>query len=100
MHGIVSERITPRGFHAPTTVPVLAWNYRRYVLASMPVKKPDIEEFAYTTRKIEASFSNFSAWHQRSKIYPLLWESNVLDHQVSQEEGVLRHPALAPGRYG
>ena len=90
----------PRQLHAPTPVPVLAWNYRRYVLASMPVKKPDIEEFAYTTKKIEASFSNFSAWHQRSKIYPLLWESNVLDHKKSQEEGAPCHPALASGRCG
>jgi len=64
----------------------LAWDYRRYVLASMPVKKPEIEEFAYTTKKIEANFSNFSAWHQRSKIYPLLWESNALDRKKSQEE--------------
>ena len=62
----------------------------------MPVKKPDIEEFAYTTRKIEANFSNFSAWHQRSKIYPHLWESNALDHKKSQEEGAPRHPAPAP----
>ena len=90
----------PRQLHVSTSVPVLAWNYRRYVLASMPVKKPDIEEFAYTTKKIEASFSNFSAWHQRSKIYPLLWESNVLDHKKSQEEGAPRHPALDSGRCG
>jgi len=88
----------PRELHAPTSVPVLAWNYRRYVLASMPVKKPDIEEFAYTTKKIEASFSNFSAWHQRSKVYPLLWESNVLDHKKSQEEGAPCYFALASGR--
>ena len=90
----------PRQLHTPTPVPVLAWNYRRYVLASMPVKKPDIEEFAYTTKKIEASFSNFSAWHQRSKVYPLLWESGVLDHKKSQEEGAPCRFALASGRCG
>jgi len=67
-----------RNFHA--------WGYRRYVLASIPVKRPDIEEFAYTTKKIEANFSNFSAWHQRSKIYPLLWESDALDHKKSRED--------------
>jgi len=100
MHGIVSERIAPRDFHALTSVTVHAWNYRRYVLASIPVKKPDIEEFTYTTKKIEANFSNFSAWHQRSKIYPLLWESNALDHDKSREGGAPRHPFLASGRYG
>lgn len=100
MRGIASIRITPCEFHALTSVPVLAWDYRRYVLASMPVKKPDIEEFEYTTKKIEANFSNFSAWHQRSKIYPLLWESNALDRKKSQEEGAPRQPALASGRCG
>jgi geranylgeranyl transferase type-2 subunit alpha len=66
----------------------------------MPIKKPDIEEFAYTTKKIEANFSNFSAWHQRSKIYPHLWESNALDHNKSREEGALRRSALTSGHCG
>ncbi|KAG5645897.1 hypothetical protein DXG03_005044 [Asterophora parasitica] len=51
--------IDPRNFHA--------WNYRRYVLASMAVKRSEKSELAYTSRKIEANISNFSAWHQRSK---------------------------------
>ena len=66
----------------------------------MPVKKPDIEEFAYTTKKIQANFSNFSAWHQRSKIYPLLWESKTLDQTKSREEGALHRIALAFGCCG
>lgn len=70
--------VDARNFHA--------WNYRRYVLANMPVKKQDIEELAYTMKKIQANFSNFSAWHQRSKIYPLLWETNTLDHAKSRKE--------------
>ncbi|KAH8117241.1 rab-protein geranylgeranyltransferase [Phellopilus nigrolimitatus] len=67
-----------RNFHA--------WNYRRYVLASMPVKKPELDELAYTTRKIEANFSNFSAWHQRSKVYSSMWEKGLLDETKSKDE--------------
>ena len=63
----------------------------------MPVKKPDIEEFGYTTKKIQANFSNFSAWHQRSKIYPLLWENHTLDRSKSREEGAPRHLVLGSG---
>lgn len=66
---------------------VIAWNYRRYVLSSMPFPLPESSELAYTTRKIEASFSNFSAWHQRSKVYTSLWASGHLDRAKCQDEG-------------
>lgn len=56
-----------RNFHA--------WSYRRYVLESMPEKRSPEDEIAYTKRKIESNFSNFSAWHQRSKVYGAMWES-------------------------
>lgn len=52
---------------------VMAWDYRRYVLASSPDRKPASTELDYTTRKIESNFSNFSAWHQRSKVLGSLW---------------------------
>lgn len=64
----------------------MAWNYRRYVLASMPVPRSDSAELAYTSKKIQANFSNFSAWHQRSKILPKLWASGALDETKSREE--------------
>ncbi|KAG6379130.1 rab-protein geranylgeranyltransferase [Boletus reticuloceps] len=73
----------------------LAWNYRRYVLASMPEQRPVMTELAYTTRKISASFSNFSAWHQRSKVYSSLWNTGELDPiQSREEEFDLVHNAL------
>ncbi|EAU88364.2 RAB-protein geranylgeranyltransferase [Coprinopsis cinerea okayama7 len=66
-----------RNFHA--------WDYRRYVLASMPVPRPELSELGYTSRKIGANFSNFSAWHQRSKVLPRLWEAGTLDEKTSRE---------------
>ncbi|KAG7452843.1 rab-protein geranylgeranyltransferase, partial [Guyanagaster necrorhizus] len=66
--------------------PVHAWNYRRYVLAGMPVPRPETSELAYTTKKIESNFSNFSAWHQRSKILISLWDSGHLDPAKSKED--------------
>ncbi|KAJ3815764.1 rab-protein geranylgeranyltransferase, partial [Lentinula aff. lateritia] len=68
----------PRNFHA--------WSYRRVVLASLPVPKPETSELAYTTRKIESNFSNFSAWHQRSKVLSSLWLTGQLDQSKSKEE--------------
>ncbi|KAH7914668.1 hypothetical protein BJ138DRAFT_1078976 [Hygrophoropsis aurantiaca] len=67
-----------RNFHA--------WNYRRYILANTPIPRSELSELAYTTRKIEASFSNFSAWHQRSKLYVSLWNAGALDADKSQKE--------------
>ncbi|EMD38480.1 hypothetical protein CERSUDRAFT_113652 [Gelatoporia subvermispora B] len=70
--------VDARNFHA--------WNYRRVVLGSMPVKRPLRAELDYTTRKIEANFSNFSAWHQRSKVLATLWEKGELDQVKSKED--------------
>ncbi|KII88727.1 hypothetical protein PLICRDRAFT_41947 [Plicaturopsis crispa FD-325 SS-3] len=64
----------------------LAWDYRRYVLASMPVPRSDASELAYTRRKIDANFSNFSAWHQRSKVFSSMWASGTLDPTKSREQ--------------
>lgn len=45
-------------------------------------------ELVYTKRKIEANFSNFSAWHQRTKTLTALWENGQLDPSKSREEGM------------
>lgn len=73
---------------------VLAWDYRRYVVASMPTRRPDKAELAYTTKKIEANFSNFSAWHQRTKVLGSLWASGEIDKTSSLHKGVLVFFAL------
>ncbi|KAJ8583575.1 rab-protein geranylgeranyltransferase [Rhizopogon salebrosus TDB-379] len=67
-----------RNFHA--------WNYRRYILANMPTRRTETSELAYTSRKIGANFSNFSAWHQRSKSLVVLWESGQLDPVESKDK--------------
>jgi len=69
------------------SVIVHAWNYRRYVLGSMPKRRSGKSELGYTMEKIEKNFSNFSAWHQRSKVLIRLWESGEMDSKKSREEG-------------
>jgi geranylgeranyl transferase type-2 subunit alpha len=68
-------------------VPVMAWDYRRYIFASMSIRRPDKAELAYTTKKIEANFSNFSAWHQRTKVLSSLWASGEVDRASSLQKG-------------
>ncbi|EIM90234.1 rab-protein geranylgeranyltransferase [Stereum hirsutum FP-91666 SS1] len=67
-----------RNFHA--------WNYRRYVLAGMPVRWSEIAELGFTTKKIESNFSNFSAWHQRTKILSSLWDSGKLNRAATLQQ--------------
>lgn len=87
-HVTVSQRRVSSMRHSAQERLVHAWNYRRYVLANMPVKRPAQTELAYTKRKIEANFSNFSAWHQRSKVLTSLWEAGQIDRRTSKEEGL------------
>ncbi|CAO3691655.1 unnamed protein product [Umbelopsis ramanniana] len=51
------------------------WSYRRNVVANIreqqvDTKEIDTKEFEYTSTKIKQSFSNYSAWHYRSKVLP------------------------------
>ena len=73
-----------RNFHA--------WGYRRFVVAQIvripvPGSTPGdasqsmVEaEFEYTTKMIKTNLSNFSAWHNRSKLIPRL-----LNHRQANE---------------
>lgn len=71
---------------------VHAWDYRRYVLQCLPLSfKPartPSNELAYTRKKIESNFSNFSAWHCRTKIFGLTWDGLGSEEvQVEKDQG-------------
>ncbi|KAI9820759.1 MAG: Rab geranylgeranyltransferase [Pycnora praestabilis] len=86
--GLVGKMLSmdSRNFHG--------WGYRRTVISHLesPILDPRIfgeagsngksmveQEFAYTTKMIETNLSNFSAWHNRSKLIPRLLDEREAD---------------------
>ena len=59
----VSYRIVP-------SQPVHCWDYRRMVVKMSGV--PVDQELGFTDRLIGSNFSNYSSWHYRSTLLPLL----------------------------
>ena len=48
------------------------WGYRRFVVSLMNEHSPE-KELNYSTKKIENNFSNYSAWHHRTKYLPKVY---------------------------
>lgn len=66
----------------------LGWGYRRTVVAALESDTLTVgkdnstmveQEFRYTTKMIETNLSNFSAWHNRSKLMPRLLDERGAD---------------------
>jgi geranylgeranyl transferase type-2 subunit alpha len=79
--GLVSKMLNKdqRNYHA--------WGYRRLVVAQLESselngKSMAEDEFAYTTKMIRQSLSNFSAWHNRSQLIPKVLEQRGADDKT------------------
>lgn len=93
--GLVSKMLNRdrRNFHG--------WSYRRRVIASLEAlsnhnsEEPEAteqqeeslveQEFAYTTKMIRSDLSNFSAWHNRSKLIPRLLDERQADEKARRK---------------
>jgi geranylgeranyl transferase type-2 subunit alpha len=88
--GLVGKMLTrdSRNFHG--------WGYRRTVIASLESKALNGNsmaqaEFDYTTKMIGLNLSNFSAWHNRSKLI-----LSILNEKAATDEE--RHQMLDDGK--
>lgn len=93
------------------------WAYRRTIIDALRFSGNDTDsqsteantlsltsvEFAYTTTMIKRNLSNFSAWHQRSKLIPVLLDesgaSSERRKQLFDEELALIQSALFTDPY-
>ncbi|KAI5953403.1 BET4 [Candida jiufengensis] len=79
------------------------WHYRRFIVENLEeeqsqkneILKLNLEEFEYTTTKIQNDFSNFSAWHNRTKLIPkilqLMKETKVDNELFNDPQNILNN---------
>lgn len=92
---------------------VMGWNYRRWVIEELAKAQTNQEnvppfpsslssdlddetrathlelahqELKFTLNKIKQNFSNFSAWHNRSKLLPRIWDGEKLDSAARSQQ--------------
>lgn len=102
---IVSKllELDSRNFHG--------WHYRRFIVENIETNSKklsgnsnesdkgllelfeiNIKEFKYTTTKINKNISNFSAWHNRSKLIPKIFEIySKIDNKSLIETNEINH---------
>ena len=70
------------------------WGYRRTIIRALESNESEAEglstsmtqqEFDYTTKMISSNLSNFSAWHNRSKLIPKILTESEADHAVRRK---------------
>ncbi|XP_077982832.1 geranylgeranyl transferase type-2 subunit alpha-like [Glandiceps talaboti] len=59
------------------------WDYRRFVVQRSNVAVE--AEVEYTNTKISSNFSNFSSWHYRSKLLPILYPDPTKKERVKED---------------
>ena len=70
------------------------WGYRRTIIGALESNGSEAQdlstsmtkqEFDYTTKMISSNLSNFSAWHNRSKLIPKLLTESKADHAARRK---------------
>ena len=75
--------VDDRNFHC--------WNHRRFVVKLIDGgRASDEAELTYTTRKIELNFSNYSAWHSRTKALPRVHGETLSKETLDEEYELVR----------
>ena len=68
------------------------WKHRLFVVHTGNLSR--LDELAFTYEKICANFSNYSAWHYRSKLVEHLYYENQIDSGVFEKELTLIENAV------
>ena len=70
------------------------WGYRRTIISALESNGSEAkdlsnsmtkQEFDHTTKMISSNLSNFSAWHNRSKLIPKLLAESEADHAARRK---------------